>query len=93
MSEIRNPLTVRSAITVGSSRPGPWQSLRLVVHRNSSSWLTAGLIETSWAGRSALDTRVAGLQVTWSPEHMDGHDLRLYALSRALLAIAQTDGR
>lgn len=92
MSEIENPFVARNVIRVGSSRPAGWSSLRLVVHRNSSEWLTCGLIETSWAGASALDSRVAGLQTTWFPERNAGQDLRHYALARALLALSQTRG-
>lgn len=93
MSEIQNPLVARNVVRIGSNRPGSWQSLRLVVHRNSSEWLTVGLIETSWQGASALDSRVAGLQTTWFPERNEGQDLRYYALHRALLALSQTPGR
>ena len=90
MSEIRNPLVVRNRIEVGSSRPGTWQTLRLVVHRSGHDWLTAALIETSWQGQSALDSRVTGLQLPWRPELAAGADIRLYALQRALTAISQT---
>jgi hypothetical protein len=93
MSEIENPFVARNVIRVGDSRPGGWQSLRLVVHRNNSEWLTCGLIETSWAGASAFDARVAGLQTTWFPERNSAQDLRVYALSRALLALSQTQGQ
>jgi hypothetical protein len=90
MSEIRNPLVVRNRIEVGSSRPGTWQTVRLVVHRNSSDWLTAALIETSWQGSSALDSRLRGGQLAWDPAKSDVPDLRLYALSCAVSAFAQT---
>lgn len=90
MSEIQNPLVPRNLIRVGSNRPGSWQTLRLVVHRNSGDWLTCALIETSWTGRSAMDSRVTGGQTLWYPERNEGQDLRLYALSRALLAVSQT---
>lgn len=90
MSEIRNPLVVRNRIEVGSSRPGSWSTLRLVVHRGSLDYLTAALIETSWQGSSALDSRISGLQLPWFPERNAGSDLRLYALQRALTAISQT---
>lgn len=90
MSEIRNPLVPRNRIEVGSSRPGSWQTLRLVVHRGSGDWLTAALIETSWTGSSALDSRVTGGQLPWFPERNEGVDLRLYALQRALTALSQT---
>lgn len=91
MSEIRNALVTRNRILVGSSRPGPWQSLRLVVHRSQEDWLTAGLIETTWAGASALDTRVRGLQFQWDPRLASGADLRLYALNRAITVLSQTE--
>jgi hypothetical protein len=90
MSEIQNPLVARNRIEVGSSRPGSWQTLRLVVHRNQNYWLTCALIETSWTGSSALDSRVAGLQLQWEPWNAAGADLRQYALQRALTAISQT---
>jgi hypothetical protein len=90
MSEIHNPLVTRSRIEVGSSRPGTWQTLRLVVHRSGHDWLTAALIETSWSGSSALDSRVRGLQLQWDPSLSSGADLRLYALQRALTALSQT---
>jgi len=92
MSEIRNPLVVRNRIAVGSSRPGHWQTLRLVVHRSTGDWLTAALIETSWTGSSALDSRIKGGQLAWDPSLAQGVDLRLYALSRALQALSQTEG-
>lgn len=75
---------------VGSNRPGNWQTLRLVVHRNSGDWLTFALIETSWQGSSALDSRVNGGQTLWYPERNFDQDLRVYGLSRALLAVSQT---
>lgn len=90
MSEIRNPLVVRNRVEVGSSRPGTWQTLRLVVHRSGHEYLTAALIETSWQGSAALDSRISGLQLPWYPERNEGSDLRLYALQRALTAISQT---
>jgi hypothetical protein len=90
MSEIQNPFVARNLVRVGSNRPGSWQSLRLVVHRNSTDWLTFALIETNWHGSSALDARVLGAQTPWFPERNDGQDLRVYALSRALLAVSQT---
>lgn len=93
MSEIGNPLVARNRIEVGSNRPAGWSSLRLVVHRNSSDWLTYGLIETSWAGASALDSRVSGAQVLWTPENAPEGDLRLYALGRALWSLSQTQRR
>lgn len=91
MSEIRNPLVVRNRIEVGSSRPGTWQTLRLVVHRGTGDWLTAALIETSWQGSSALDSRISGFQFPWDPSQAQGADLRLYALQRALTRLSQTD--
>lgn len=90
MSEVQNPFVARNLIDVGSSRRGGWQTLRLVCHRNSSEWLTFALIETSWQGSSALDARVIGAQTPWFPERNEGQDLRVYALSRALLAVSQT---
>lgn len=90
MSEIRNPLATRNRIEVGSSRPGHWQTLRLVVHRSHHDWLTAALIETSWQGSSALDSRISGLQLQWNPSLAQGADLRLYALQRALTQLSQT---
>lgn len=90
MSEIGNAFVPRRTIEVGSSRPNGWSSLRLVVHRSSLDWLTVGLIETSWAGRSALDARVAGVQVPWAPQDHAEEDLRYYALDQALRGLAQT---
>lgn len=90
MSEIQNPFVARNVVRVGSNRPGGWQTLRLVVHRNTGDWLTFALIETSWTGANALDSRVVGGQTLWYPERNEGQDLRLYALSRALLAVSQT---
>lgn len=91
MSEIGNPLVPRKIIEVGPSRVDGWSALRLVVHRTPHSpWLTVGLIETSWAGASALDSRVAGIAAPWSPEDRDPVDLRYYALDQALRALTQT---
>jgi len=90
MSEIRNPLVVRNQIRVGSNRPGGWRTMRLVVHRGHDLWLTSALIETSWSGSSALDSRVSGHQLQWDPSLAAGADLRLYALQRALTAFSQT---
>lgn len=90
MSEIGNPLVPRRVIEVGSSRPAGWQSLRLVVHRGHSDWLTVGLIETTWAGRSALDARVAGIEAPWKPQLVEESELRIYALTMALRALTQT---
>lgn len=93
MSEIQNPLARRNFISVGSSRPGGWSTMRLVAHRNSSDYLTYAVIETSWTGSSALDSRFNGGQVLWTPEDPGGEDLRIYALRRALWSAAQTAGR
>ena len=90
MSEIQNPFVARNLVRVGSNRPGGWQTLRLVCHRNSTDWLTFALIETAWHGNSALDGRVLGGQTPWFPERNVEQDLRTYALSRALLAVSQT---
>lgn len=93
MSEIQNPLARRNFVDVGSNRRGEWQTMRLVVHRNSTDWLTYAVIETSWTGRSAMDSRFQGGQVLWTPEDAAPLDLRLYALRRALWSAAQTIGQ
>lgn len=91
MSEIGNPFVARKVIEVGPTRVQGWSSLRLVVHRSTNlDWLTVGLIETAWSGRSALDARVAGVQVPWTPSEHAEEDLRYYALDQALRGLAQT---
>lgn len=79
----------QNRIQIGDSRSPDWRSLRFMVHRDNTRFLTVGLVQTSGYGIERLDARWAGFQVPWHPEEAEG-DLRLYALTKALQGLSQT---
>lgn len=89
MSEMLHGTDVRNSFDLGNSRNGDWQTLRLLVTRNRSSYLTVAMIEVPKHGHPRLDARIRGMQVHWSPEPTIP-DLRLYALAQALAGVSQT---
>ena len=89
MSEIQSAGQTRNWFDTGNSRYGDWQSLRLLVKRDSSQYLTVALIEVPKGGHPRLDARYRGHQVLWDPRTSEG-DVRLYALSVALSGMTQT---
>lgn len=89
MSDIRRIPVVRNRFELGSSRSTEWSSLRLMVSRDSTDYLTVALVEQARQGHPHLDPRIRGLQVRWFPEYCD-YDLRLYAIATALAGVNQT---
>lgn len=81
--------STRNAFTVGNNRPGEWQSLRFMVYRDRTEYLTVALVEQAKGGHPHMDGRIRGLQVAWYPKYAD-YDLRLYALHTALAGVTQT---
>lgn len=79
----------KNAFEIGNNRSGEWRSLRLLVYRDSTEYLTVALVEQAKAGHPRLDGRIRGLQVAWFPKYAD-YDLRLYALTTALAGVVQT---
>jgi hypothetical protein len=89
MSEISNWPTVRNHFDIGNNRYGGWKSLRFMVSRDSTPWLTVALITTPLGGHPTLDAGIRGLQVAWDPRLSEG-DVRLYAIQQALSGVTQT---
>lgn len=89
MSEIRREPLYRNTFDSGNSRNGEWSTLRFMVTRDRTDFLTVALIEVPKHGHPKLDARIRGLQVVWAPENRVD-DLRLYALHIALWGVSQT---
>jgi len=89
MSEIQGRVPYHNAVTIGGRRSTDWETLRLLVTRNSTPNLTVALIEQPRHGHPRLDLYARGLQVPWD-RWVDVPDLRYYALERALAAVTQT---
>lgn len=89
MSEIRPIPAGRNFFQIGNSRSTEWNSLRLMVYRDHTPYLTVALVEQAKQGHPHLDSRIRGLQVPWDPSLCSG-DLRTFALQQALLGVTQT---
>ena len=89
MSEMRSLPRVFNAFEIANRRSDEWQSLRLMVYRDRTPYLTVALVEQGRHGHPRLDSQIRGLQVAWDPE-LAAFDLRLYALQQALLGVSQT---
>lgn len=89
MSEMPALPRVKNAFEIGDNRSSEWRSLRFMVSRDRTPFLTVALVEQAKHGHPHLDGRIRGLQVAWDPE-MAVADLRLYAIYQALLGVAQT---
>ena len=80
---------IKNAFEIGNSRSSEWRSLRFVVARDSTPYLTAALVTQARDGIPHLDSNIRGLQVAWDPDMAPG-DLRLWAIYQALLGVVQT---
>jgi len=89
MSEIQHLPHVANAFEIANRRSSEWNSLRLMVYRDHTEYLTVALVEQARHGHPHLDSRIRGLQVAWYPKYAD-YDLRLYALHTALAGVSQT---
>ena len=89
MSEIRREPLYRNTFDTGFTRSGEWKTIRFLVTRDSTDFLTAALVEVPAHGHPRLDSRIRGLQVEWHPEDIT-EDLRIGALRRALWGVSQT---
>jgi len=89
MSEIQSRIATRNQFNIGNSRSTEWCSLRLMVYRDHTPYLTVALVEQARKGHPLLDSRIRGLQVPWDPTLCSG-DLRTFALQQALLGVTQT---
>lgn len=86
MSEIRNLPPTKNAFEIGNNRSSEWASLRLMVYRDRTPFLTVALVEQGRYGHPRLDGRIRGIQVAWDPS-LALVDLRLYALQEALSGV------
>ena len=89
MSEMQQLPPVRNAFDIASRRSAEWSSLRFMVTRDHTAYLTVALVEKSRDGHPFLDSRIRGLQVLWQPGHAS-KDQRLWAIYQALLGVSQT---
>lgn len=89
MSEMRREPLYRNVFDTGDSRHGDWKTLRFMVTRDRTDFLTVALVEVPAHGHPRLDARIRGLQVEWHPQDIR-EEIRLGAIRRALWGVSQT---